>query len=102
MLPWLRWGTVALLVSLLLLDLAFPLPLPTRRDTSVLVTARDGSPLRAFADAEGVWRYPTVPEQVSALLLVSQQLVRQAQESQPSGYPPLPDHSAVSYRLLLF
>ena len=69
MLPWLRWGTVALLVSLLLLDLAFPLPLPTRRDTSVLVTARDGSPLRAFADAEGVWRYPTVPEQVSALYL---------------------------------
>ena len=69
MLPWLRWGTVALLVSLLLLDLAFPPPLPTRRDTSVLVTARDGSPLRAFADAEGVWRYPTVPEQVSALYL---------------------------------
>ena len=60
---------MALLVSLVLLDLAFPPPLPTRRDTSVLVTARDGSPLRAFADAEGVWRYPTVPEQVSALYL---------------------------------
>jgi len=67
LLPVLRWGTVALLASLLLLDLLFPLPLPTRRDASVLVTARDGSPLRAFADAEGVWRYPTAPEQVSPL-----------------------------------
>jgi len=69
LLPVLRWGTVALLASLLLLDLLFPLPLPTRRDASVLVTARDGSPLRAFADAEGVWRYPTMPEQVSPLYL---------------------------------
>lgn len=69
LLPVLRWGTVAVLVSLLLLDLLFPLPLPTRRDASVLVVARDGSPLRAFADAEGVWRYPTVPEQVSPLYL---------------------------------
>jgi len=28
LLPWLRWGTAALLVGLLLLDIAFPLPLP--------------------------------------------------------------------------
>ena len=69
LLPWLRWGAVALLASLLLLDLLFPLPLPTRRDASVLVVARDGSPLRAFADADGVWRYPTAPEQVSPLYL---------------------------------
>ncbi|MFT4178454.1 MAG: penicillin-binding protein 1C [Thermomonas sp.] len=69
LLTWLRWGTVALLSTLLLLHLLFPLPLPKRRDISVLVTARDGSPLRAFADAEGVWRYPTVPEQVSPLYL---------------------------------
>lgn len=68
-LPWLRWGTVAVLVSLLLLDLAFPLPLPKKRATSTLVVARDGRPLRAFADAQGVWRYPTVPEQVSPLYL---------------------------------
>ncbi len=63
----LRWGTVALLASLLLLDLLFPLPLPTRRDASVLVVARDGSPLRAFADKDGVWRYPTSPERISPL-----------------------------------
>ena len=65
--PWLRWGSVALLSSLLLLDLLFPLPLPSRRDTSVVVAARDGSPLRAFADTQGIWRYPTTPEQVSPL-----------------------------------
>ncbi|MEG3049259.1 MAG: penicillin-binding protein 1C, partial [Thermomonas sp.] len=67
MLPWLRWGSVAVLSSLLLLDLLFPLPLPSGRDTSVVVAARDGSPLRAFADTQGIWRYPTVPEQVSPL-----------------------------------
>ena len=68
-LPWLRWGTVALLSSLLLLDLIFPPQLPKARDTSTLVVARDGTPLRAFADAEGVWRYPATPESVSPLYL---------------------------------
>ena len=43
---WLRWSTVAVLVSLLVLDLAFPPPLPKIRDTSTLVVARDGTPLR--------------------------------------------------------
>ncbi|HBK47401.1 MAG TPA: penicillin-binding protein 1C, partial [Xanthomonadaceae bacterium] len=65
----LRWGTAALLSLLLLLDLAFPLPLPASRDTSTLVVARDGTPLRAFADADGVWRYPATPESVSPLYL---------------------------------
>ena len=69
LLPWLRWGMVALLASLLLLDGLFPLPLPTGRDAATVVTARDGSPLRAFADAGGVWRYPAAPEQVSPLYL---------------------------------
>jgi len=67
--PWLRWGTVALLSSLLLLDLLFPPQLPKARDTSTLVVAGDGTPLRAFADAEGVWRYPATPETVSPLYL---------------------------------
>lgn len=67
--PWLRWGTVALLSSLLLLDWLFPPPLPKQRDTSALVVARDGTPLRAFADQEGVWRYPATPETVSPLYL---------------------------------
>lgn len=68
-LAWLRWGTVALLVTILVLDLAFPPPLPKARDTSTLVVARDGTPLRAFADRDGVWRYPATPETVSPLYL---------------------------------
>ncbi len=68
-LSWLRWGTVALLLSLLVLDLAVPPPLPKARDTSTLVVARDGTPLRAFADAEGVWRHPADPAAVSPLYL---------------------------------
>ena len=64
-----RWGAVTLLVALLVLDFAFPPPLPKARDTSVLVVARDGTPLRAFADREGVWRYPATMESVSPLYL---------------------------------
>ncbi|WP_422505620.1 penicillin-binding protein 1C [Stenotrophomonas sp. GZD-301] len=67
--PWLRWGTAAALALLLVLDLAFPPPLPRQRDTSTLVVARDGTPLRAFADAEGVWRYPASADSVSPLYL---------------------------------
>ncbi|HBN54004.1 MAG TPA: hypothetical protein DD456_08260, partial [Stenotrophomonas sp.] len=69
LLPWLRWGTVAVLSLLLVLDLAFPPPLPKSRDTSTLVVARDGTPLRAFADAQGVWRYPADAKTVSPLYL---------------------------------
>lgn len=65
----LRWGTVALLSLLLILDLAFPPPLPKSRETSALVVARDGTPLRAFADAEGVWRYPADARSISPLYL---------------------------------
>lgn len=67
--PWLRWGTAAVLLALLVLDRQFPPPLPRARDTSTLVVARDGTPLRAFADADGVWRYPATPETVSPLYL---------------------------------
>ncbi len=65
----LRWSAAALLALLLVLDLAFPPPLPRSRDTSTLVVASDGTPLRAFADAEGVWRYPADLETVSPLYL---------------------------------
>ncbi len=66
---FLRWSAVAVLLSLLVMDFVFPLPLPSQRDTSTLVVARDGTPLRAFADAEGVWRYPATPQSVSPLYL---------------------------------
>ncbi|MGJ4729213.1 penicillin-binding protein 1C, partial [Luteimonas sp. SDU101] len=69
LLPWLRWGTVALLLALLALDLAFPPKLPQRRDSSTLVVSADGTPLRAFADADGVWRHPATPQSVSPLYL---------------------------------
>lgn len=66
---WLRWGTAALLSAMLLLDLVSPPNLPASRDTSTLVVARDGTPLRAFADDEGVWRYPATAQSVSPLYL---------------------------------
>ena len=69
LLTTLRWTTVVVLVALLALDLVFPPPLPKIRDTSTLVVARDGTPLRAFADRDGVWRYPAMPETVSPLYL---------------------------------
>lgn len=65
----LRWGLAALLALGLLLDVVFPPQLPDGRGTSVMVVARDGMPLRAFADRDGVWRYPVTPEAVSPLYL---------------------------------
>jgi len=63
-------GAVGGLVSLLLavvLDRLFPLPLPAPDTGSTVVLARDGTPLRAFADSDGVWRYPTTTARVSPL-----------------------------------
>ena len=58
------------LLAALVLDRLFPLPLPdAQRDAASVVLARDGTPLRAFADADGVWRYPVTPEDVSPLYL---------------------------------
>ena len=50
-----------------LLDRLMPLPLPAATDGSTVVLARDGTPLRAFPDRDGVWRYPAKPEDVSPL-----------------------------------
>ena len=69
LLPWLRWGAVAVLVAMLVLDLAFPPPLPRASGSTTVVTAADGTPLRAFADEDGVWRYPADPTRVSPLYL---------------------------------
>jgi len=56
-----------LLIAAMLGDLAFPLPLPDERDRGAVVTAADGTPLRAFADSGGIWRYPVDTAQVSPL-----------------------------------
>jgi penicillin-binding protein 1C len=56
-----RWLLLALAPLLLLLGLdhLFPPPLPEAGTGGAsLVVARDGRPLRAFADAHGVWRHP--------------------------------------------
>jgi len=66
---WMLLGAESLLTIALLLDLAFPLPLPDARDDGALVLARDGQPLRAFAGRGGVWRYPVEPADVSPLYL---------------------------------
>ncbi|MCC7254959.1 MAG: penicillin-binding protein 1C [Dokdonella sp.] len=69
---WLRGILLALGALLLLavvLDRVFPLPLPATDSGSTVVLARDGSPLRAFPDRDGVWRYPTRIEDVSPLYI---------------------------------
>nr|WP_225737359.1 penicillin-binding protein 1C [Dyella acidiphila] len=60
-------GALALLAFAL--DRLFPLQLPAPDTGSTVVLARDGTPLRAFADSDGVWRYPITPQQVSPLYL---------------------------------
>ncbi|WP_426690576.1 penicillin-binding protein 1C [Rhodanobacter ginsengiterrae] len=69
---WLRGILIAstfLLLTAVILDRLFPLQLPAPDSGSTVVLARDGTPLRAFADNDGVWRYPTTAKQVSPLYL---------------------------------
>ena len=72
----LRWRKIAkrsgvfllcLLAFAVLLDRLFPLPLPDPTSGSTVVLSADGTPLRAFPDTDGVWRYPVKPEDVSPL-----------------------------------
>lgn len=55
------------------LDRLKPLSIPGQnaaaKDFAVTVAADDGSPLRAFPDGNGVWRYPVTPDEVSPLYL---------------------------------
>jgi len=60
-------GVLIVLLLAFLLDRLFPLPLPSSTSGSTVVLARDGTPLRAFPDDDGVWRYPTRIEDVSPL-----------------------------------
>lgn len=64
-----RLALLALPLALLwLADRLFPLPLP-EAGLARVVLAEDGTPLWRFADADGVWRYPVVPEEVSPYYL---------------------------------
>ncbi|CAA6815713.1 MAG: Penicillin-insensitive transglycosylase (EC & transpeptidase PBP-1C [uncultured Thiotrichaceae bacterium] len=55
-------------LGFMVLDRIYPLPDPNRID-SVIVLAKDDTPLRAFADSQGVWRYPVTLDEVSPLYL---------------------------------
>lgn len=61
--PW-RAALALLLTAVLVLDQLFPPPIP-HDSPGLLVVARDGSPLRAWPDADGVWRFPVTSAQVS-------------------------------------
>ena len=53
---------------LLFLNKIYPLKL-NHLSHSTIVTASDGTPMRAFADKNGIWRYPATVDQVSNLYL---------------------------------
>ncbi len=57
--------TAAIVLTLLALDRAFPLPLPDRADQGYTILANDGTPLRTYPSAGGVWRQPVAIEDVS-------------------------------------
>jgi len=59
---------VAVGATLALADRAFPPPLPPA-ESGLVVVAADGTPLRAYPGADGVWRYPVTPDDVSPLYL---------------------------------
>src|SRR5690349_23529439 len=62
-------ATLLMVAVVILLDRLFPLPLPDPTSGSTVVLARDGTPLRAFPDDDGVWRYPVKPDDVSPLYI---------------------------------
>ncbi|PZO09008.1 MAG: penicillin-binding protein 1C [Lysobacteraceae bacterium] len=66
--PWRRRVLAAgalVLLLLFALDRLFPPPIPDPGDGGAVVLAADGTPLRAFANRDGVWRYPITLDQVS-------------------------------------
>lgn len=56
-------------ISLLALDWVYPPNLSKLNDQASVVSDRDGRPLRAFANSNGVWRYPTEVNKVSPYYL---------------------------------
>ena len=64
----LELALAALLTLLLGLDLALPPPIPAP-DRGTVIAARDGTPLRTYPSADGVWRQPVTPDEVSPLYL---------------------------------
>lgn len=55
---------LVLIVAALVLDRLYPVPVPPQAD-GVVITAADGTPLRAYPTTDGVWRYRVALEDVS-------------------------------------
>jgi penicillin-binding protein 1C len=55
---------VIILLTFLILDLVYPIDLNPKTKTRIILSS-DGTPLRAFPDKNGVWRYPITMDQVS-------------------------------------
>ncbi|MCK5871703.1 MAG: penicillin-binding protein 1C [Methylococcales bacterium] len=54
----------------ILLDVTFPITLTaSEQQYAQIIVAEDGTPLRAFADKKGIWRYPIAIKQVSPLYI---------------------------------
>ncbi|HHL31022.1 MAG TPA: penicillin-binding protein 1C, partial [Oceanospirillales bacterium] len=71
---WLKrlvYLSLILFVSFLILDFFIPLPIDDfkQRSFAQVVVDKDGKPLRAFPDSQGVWRYPVALDDVSVLYL---------------------------------
>ena len=69
------FAMIALFGAIIAADALFPPPIEQTSDISVLVTDREGRPLRAFATPDGRWRFAarleeTDPEFLAALLRV--------------------------------
>jgi len=59
-----------LILTLIILDLIYPVTLTDdKQQFAKVITAEDGTPLRSFADKQGVWRYPVKINEVSPLYL---------------------------------
>lgn len=63
---WAAGAGVMLLALFVLADYLWPLPDPERVH-SIVILSEDRTPLRAFADTKGVWRYPVTLDEVSPL-----------------------------------
>src|SRR5262249_16450635 len=63
------FGLIGLTLALAVADRLNPISRTRADDRSVIVTAADGTLLRAFASRDGAWRLPVKPEQVDARYL---------------------------------
>ncbi|MBU1054415.1 MAG: penicillin-binding protein 1C [Proteobacteria bacterium] len=56
--------SVLFFTAFIIIDKLYPVNLNPKTQTCVIL-AKDGTPLRSFADANGVWRYPVTVDEVS-------------------------------------